>query len=95
MPETPLEQKVRKLELRMTDFDMLTSLLKDEMSGLRASIGGLLGADREKLSALEGHHQAYSAAAQRAELAENRASRSALRIDALERQLEQLTGTAS
>lgn len=85
-----LEQKVRRLETRMGDFDKLTTLLKDEMSGLRTSIGGLLNADREKLTALEGHHQAYAAAAQRAELAEARAMRSAARTDQLEGEVKKL-----
>ena len=94
MPETILEQKVRKLETRMSDFDALTNMLKDEMSGLRASISGLLAADREKLSALEGHHQAYSAAAQRAELAEKRASRAIARIDTLESEIRKYEDSA-
>lgn len=85
-----IERQVKKLEARMGDFDKLTSLLKDEVGGLRASIGGLLAADREKLSALEGHHQAYAAAAQRAELAELRASRATQRTDQLETEIHKL-----
>jgi chromosome segregation ATPase len=80
----------RNMEQRVSNFERLGNLLKDELSGLRTSIMGLINADREKLHALEGHHQAYAAAAQRAELAEARALRAEKRSEGLESEVRNL-----
>jgi len=77
----------KKMETRINDVEKLSSLLKDEMSGLRISVTGLLAADREKSNALEGHHQAYAAASLRAEYAETRANRAEKHIETLEAEL--------
>jgi hypothetical protein len=65
----------------------IEKLLKDELEGLRAAYGSILAADKEKTAALEAYHQAYSAASQRAELAESQLERRDVAIAKLEAEL--------
>ena len=88
MPE--MERHLTHLETRMSDFDKLSHLLKDELGGLRLSMGSLLAADREKSAALEGHHKAYASASLRAEISEARAIRAEARAERLEDELRKL-----
>jgi uncharacterized protein YceH (UPF0502 family) len=90
MDMSEMERHLKRLETRMGDFDRLSNLLKDELGGLRSSMGSLLAADREKGAALEGHHKAYASASLRAELAESRAIRAETRAEKLEDELFKL-----
>lgn len=75
----------------------IEKLLKDELEGLRTAHAALIHADREKTAALDAYHAAYSAAVQRAELAETQSDRRETTVARLERELresrEQLEST--
>lgn len=78
-----LEAVMRRLEKRLKTHENQVSLLRREVSGLRTSIGRLIEERRRDTDTLSVHNDLYMAASQRADVAEDRATRAEAQLEKL------------